>query len=191
MASRFDPKVAIITCAVIMGVSGPKYPVLAQSAVEEKIAPIDWERATSDADRTTSIAPNLNSFRANNSAELAAIKLPVLVPNPNMKVVEGSPRILGQGNSYVAAYTLPSAKLSILGTSVFLTRPDDQALAQGPSGTNRIFDRSADGSDLTFLKYGASYVLRLSCAKREDERCSKDAFLNAVADNLLVVGGTK
>jgi hypothetical protein len=47
--------------------------------------------------------------------------LPVLMPNT--KVVEGSPRIRGQGNSYVAAYTLPGAKLSILGTSVFLTRP--------------------------------------------------------------------
>jgi len=189
MIIRFYPKLAIIVCVAVAGLSGSKKLALSQSVVEEKIAPIDWDRAASDADRTTSIAPALNTFRANNSAELSAIRLPVLMPNT--KVVEGSPRIRGQGNSYVAAYTLPGAKLSILGTSVFLTRPDDQTYAQSPSGSNRVFDRSEDGSDLTFIKYGASYVLRLSCAKREDERCNKDTFLNTVADNLLVVGGKK
>jgi hypothetical protein len=163
-------------------------PAYAQSVAEERIAPIDWERATLDAERAASIAPNLNTVRANNSAELDSIRLPVLAPNTT--IVATSPRIRGQGNSYVVAYTLPGAKLSILGTSVFFIRPDDQTYAQSASG-GRVFDRSEDGSDLSFQKYGASYVLRILCANLSDERCVKESFLNMIADNLLVIGGKK
>jgi hypothetical protein len=164
-------------------------PLSGQSVAEERISPIDWDRVASDADRAASIAPALNIFRTRNSQELASIRLPVLIPNTT--VVEGNPRFRGQGNSYAVAYALPDASLSILGTSVFLSRPDDKALAQSGQGPNRIFDRSEDGTDLSFLKYGAAYVLRLSCTKPDDERCTKDTFLNKVADSLLVVGGKK
>ena len=160
-------------------------PGYGQPVAEEKIAPIDWERATSDAERSASIAPALNAFRENNAAELTSIKLPVLVPNAT--TVQATPRIRGQGDLYVVAYTLPAAKLSILGTSVFFIRPDEQNYTQSAPG-HRVFDRSDDGSDLSFQKYGASYVLRLSCAKPEDERCAKERFLNTIADSLLVVG---
>jgi hypothetical protein len=160
-----------------------------QSAVEEEISAIDWDRATSDAETVSSTVPALDGFRAANSGELASIRLPVLVPNP--AAVSANPRLRGQGNSYVVAYSLSGAKLSVLGTSVVLTRPDDQSLSQSAQGSNRVFDHSDDGSDLSFLKYGASYVLRLSCANPDDERCSKEAFLNGIADSLVVLGGRK
>src|SRR5262245_41780848 len=67
-----------------------------QSVAEERISPIDWDRAASDADRAASIAPALNTFRTRNSDGLASTRLPVLVPNTT--VVEGDPLFRGQGN---------------------------------------------------------------------------------------------
>jgi hypothetical protein len=161
---------------------------LCQSPVEERISIINWERAESDVKQTLAI-PAFKALRETHETELSSIRLPVLIPNP--AVVESPPRLRGQGNSYAAAYALTGAKLSVLGTSVFLVRPDDQASSQSATGNARNFDRSDDGSDLSFLKYGASYVLRLSCSNVDDERCSKDVFLNSVADSLAVIGGAK
>lgn len=158
-----------------------------QSSVENKLSVIDWERASSDALKSAS--PILNAFKETNSAELSSIKLPVLIGDPT--ILDSAPRLRGQGTSYVVAYTLPSAKLSILGTSAFISRPEDQSVAQSASGSTRAFDRGDDGTDLSFLRYGASYVLRLSCAEPEDQRCVSDTFLNSIANNLLVVGGKK
>jgi hypothetical protein len=165
------------------------FPALGQSTVEERASDIDWERATSDGATTRLTAPTLNGFIDANSSELASTKLPVLAGRPD--VVAAPPRLRSQTNSYTLAYTLPDAKLSILGTSVYLVRPDDQIFGQSGGQANRAFERSDDGSDLSFRKYGASYVLRISCAKIDDERCAKDDFLNKIADGLLVVGGQK
>jgi hypothetical protein len=179
----------LTACIAAVGITLCANSSFSQSAAEQKISEINWEHATHDAEQSSSIAPALNEFRTNNSAELASIKLPVLMPNTT--AVDASPRLRGQGSSYVIAYTLPNAKLSILGTSGFLTRPDDKVLSQSGQAPTRIFDRSDDSSDLSFLKYGASYVLRLSCTTSEDERCVNETFLNGIADSLLVVGGRK
>lgn len=159
-----------------------------QSPVEERISIINWERAESDVKQTLAI-PAFKALQERHEKELSSIRLPVLIPNP--AVVESPARLRSQGNSYAAAYALTGANLSVLGTSVFLVRPDDQASSQSATSNARNFDRSDDGSDLSFLKYGASYVLRLSCSNADDERCSKDVFLNSVADSLVVIGGAK
>src|SRR5215211_6491304 len=88
-----------------------------QPVVQERLSRIDWERALSDA-RQATLTPTLKTFRERNETELSTIKVPVLVADP--AVINAAPRLGGQGNSYAVAYALPSAKLSVLGTSVFL-----------------------------------------------------------------------
>jgi hypothetical protein len=161
----------------------------AQSVAEERIAPIDWERANADAARSSDSTAALKAFREQNAQALDSIGLPVLMPSALS--AEFTPRLRGQGNSYVVVYKLPSAKLSIFGTSVFLTRSDDQVFAQSGAGNAPKFERSDDGSDLSFFKYGASYVLRLSCLEQEDERCAKDSFLGGLVNSFVIVGGKK
>ncbi len=157
-----------------------------QSVVQERVSRINWESALSDG-RQARLTPTLTTFRDRNEGELSSIRMPVLVASPS--VVEAVPRLGGQGNSYAVVYTLPSAKLSILGTSVYLQRSDGQLFAQASTPGTRQFDSSEDGSDLSFTKYGASYVLRLSCANPSDERCTSERFLNSIANSLIVIGG--
>jgi hypothetical protein len=157
----------------------------------EIVSTIDWDAAKADSENAKpALKDSLNSFRAANASGLDAIRLPVLVPG--VGPVRAGPRLRGQGNSYAAVYLLNAAKLSILGTSAALIPPSPETFERAvTSGSGRVFDRGEDGADLSFSKYGASYVLRLSCAKLDDDRCTKDSFLNSVADSLLVLGGSK
>ncbi|HEV7877075.1 hypothetical protein [Bradyrhizobium sp.] len=157
----------------------------------EVTSTIDWDAAKADAEN---IAPaqkeSLNSFRAANAVGVDAINVPVLVPG--IGPVRAGPRLRGQGASYAAVYMLNAAKLSVLGTARALVPPSPERFASAAASSDgRVFEQGEDGADLSFIKYGASYILRLSCAKLDDERCIKDSFLNSVADSLVPVGGSK
>jgi hypothetical protein len=158
------------------------------SAVEERLAVIDWERAKSDLQVAEPPSAQINQFLKGNDQALKSTRLPVLIPNQN--IAELIPKLHSQGSSYLAAYELPGAQLSVMGTSVYLLSRGS-LFAQSAPKKGRSFNLTEDGADLSFMKYGAAYVLRLSCSEEGDPRCGSDEFLNRVADNMLLVGGSE
>jgi len=157
--------------------------------VREARANIDWAAARADAERLAgSQGAGLNSFRSANAANLDSIGVPVLVPGTGP--VRAAPNVKGQGTAYAATYMLNAAKLSVMGTASALVPPrPEEFTALANRADARTFEQGEDGADLSFVRYGAAYVLRLSCARLDDARCTNDAFLNAVADSLLPIGG--
>jgi hypothetical protein len=162
-------------------------PALSQSIVKETDAIVDWDSARADAEKSSARLAEVKTFLDANNAELATIRLPVLMPDTSL--IKATPRLRGQGKSYVIGYSIDGGKLSILGTSVFLVREGILVQSQNTSQASRTFDISEGEADLNIQKYGASYVLRLSCEVLNDERCLSDRFLNTIADSLIVVGG--
>ena len=158
---------------------------------------LDWATSRRDQQRDAAALRSENkTFRAGGTSqvEIAKTRLPVLVINQGP--VRAAPEFRQQGTSYVAAYQLPRASLSILGSANALPTPPSAAAGLPPSaGDGYVFhgidddQEQDDVADLSFSRYGASYVLRLACERADDDRCRKPGFLRSVAGGLANVGG--
>lgn len=168
-------------------------PIAAQTPARVA-APIEWEAA--NADRARSEQERAAAFRTARAGlpdqqTLDATRLPVLVYAG--EVARQAPRMRSQGTSYVALYLLPGAKLAIMGSATALPIAPESGLArqaetyEAPSSGQ--FEITEDGADLNLRKYGAAYVLRISCESARDQRCKTPNFLLSIASSLVVVGG--
>ena len=167
-----------------------RLPALAQ-AVERSAQKVDWDAAkrAKDADVSRRAKVNEDLRAAIVDDAVNAVKLPVLVAPFDLALAR--PRFSGSERSYVAAYDLRGAKLSVMGSSVAVRLRADSPVARDlkqPDGY--VFEPSEDGADLHFIRFGVSYTLRLSCRSLKDDRCVRDTFLKSVADSLAIVGGT-
>ncbi len=161
-------------------------------AEDRQLATIDWKAAINAANMATrDDAKGLNSFRAAaaNEKELQAVALPVLVPGTGP--VRAAPKVRGQNLAYSSSYTLNGARLSILGSATSLVAPKYASAFEKAPDTSSEFEITEDGADLNFTRFGASYVLRISCQRPDDERCTSKEFLGKVRDSLIVVGGNQ
>lgn len=151
---------------------------------------IDWVAAT-QARTASSTTSSAEAVRASvpASAELEKVELPVLLlPQSRTR---STPRVRQQTSSYAAAYTLQGAKLSVVGSNSTLTaQPQSLGSRAGAvAAASGAFDKTEDGADLSFTRFGATYTLRISCAKVTDPRCTDESFLKSVAGELIPVGG--
>lgn len=166
-------------------------PGLAAAQSPRQSVEIDWATAQKDLAKTLETPQLKTRGGVSNTNSLANIRVPVLAVDKGE--VRASPRIRGMGSSYVAAYTVQGAAISLTGTASAATVPADSTLSasvkQSPAGS--VFELTEDGADLSFQRYGAGYVLRISCEKGDDERCQKDAFLKKLEQSLILVGGKK
>lgn len=161
----------------------------AQSRTTSKI---DWA-AVAKAQQQPAVMSAASAVRGSVPAasELDKIGLPVLLLPPAAD--RSTPRVRHQSSSYAAAYSLEDAKLSIVGSNSMISIPNKSmgTKAANVATPSTIFDRTEDGADLSFNRYGASYTLRISCAKPSDPRCTAEAFLKGIADQVVPVGGRK
>ncbi len=155
--------------------------VLSASAQIREPLQINWADAV-----TARTATARSTMRASGAiaADLDRTRLPVLViDGPEMRA---APRFASQGLSYAAAYLLKGAQLSILGaaTGIRVQSPRGQTPSNetGPS-----FETTDDGADYSFMRFGASYTLRLTCDNLADARCRKPEFLTKIANELALV----
>lgn len=169
----------------------------AASAAERVEAAIDWPQA--QADIRAAEGPGADSGDRATVAQLRSapalqqtldrIALPVLVPD--QASVRAAPSLIEQGRAYAADYPLDGADLVVLGAASALVVAEDAPIAGLLAGDAPayVFESYEYGADLSFLRYGASYVLRLACDELDDARCRKDEFLRKIAENLVAVGG--
>jgi hypothetical protein len=176
------------------------WPVIGNARLEAQTAgdsgrvqlPIDWDAARrareTNRERGSATAPALGI----DASRLEAIKLPVLVPPSD--TMRSAGQVKGQGSAYAASYDLPAAQLSIMGSASALAISPDSTIAPtlglDTAPDEPLFEPSDDGADLSFSRYGASYVLRISCANADDPRCTRDTFLRSIANSLIVIGGS-
>ena len=172
------------------------YSTLHSQEVLRLSQPIDWVQANNvKAQTAQKDGKALALFRSAvpDQNELDKIRLPVLVPGTGP--VRAAPRLRHQGVSYVASYALAGAKVSVLGSVSALNAPAESTfaivLANRQSESPAVFETTEDGADLSLQRYGAAYILRISCTRAADERCQWRAFLDSVAKTLIMVGGSQ
>lgn len=153
----------------------------AQEAIKLEV---DWAAANSDFREVLSKdTEDVIRFRSAASAEFSETNLPVLLP------VFGQERSAGGfnsfGDTYSSFYTLAGVQVSIVGTlNAFLI--DDGAM---------VFEEavrvspSQDGIEGNFLRYGASYHVRITCDNLDDERCTSEDFIRSAIEGLEPLGG--
>lgn len=169
---------------MLVGISALMGAASAQNRLE---SPIDWDAAerARQAVRITTI--DALRARVPNSVQLDRIRLPVLLPEP--RLISAAPRLRHQETSFTAAFALKGAKLTIAGSGTAIVSP---ASGAPPFvSIDDAFERTEDGADLSISRFGASYVLRISCAAPADSRCTKSDFLRSVAASLVPIGGKK
>lgn len=81
--------------------------------------------------------------------------------------------------------------MTILGSASSLSVPDWSPLGEGVAkGAGRyVFEKTEDGADMNFTRFGASYVIRISCEDVADKRCNAEQYLRSIAEALVTVGG--
>ncbi|MCB1498967.1 MAG: hypothetical protein KDK07_04130 [Bauldia sp.] len=161
---------------------------------QRQVLAVDWPAARAKAEADLASDPEgITAFRAAVPTGVESVTLPVLVPGSGP--VRASPRFRSQETAYAALYPLPAAKLTVLGSAIAIVLSPDDSLASEverlPVSEEGDFDVSEDGSDLAFTMFGASYVLRISCANADDSRCADRVFLDKVKQSLLVLGGSQ
>jgi hypothetical protein len=153
-------------------------------------SPIDWASAKSYRG-----AQALNDPRTDQNTrttfpqqvELDKTHMPVLLVG-GTEEVRGSPSFRQQGTSYVGYYKLGGATVSILGSGIVINM-GSPPIYNLDSESAIKFDIAEGVTDLSFERFGATYILRMSCESATDERCLKPEFLTGLSNSLMFVGG--
>lgn len=154
---------------------------------------IDWKAAQESIDDTAKYdLEAISRFRASalDKEQTDKIALPVLIPKSG--TVRASPNLRHQRSSYAASFILEKdARMTILGSASSLLLPEENPLGLSlkKEEDQYIFEKTEDGADMNFTRFGASYVIRISCGETTDKRCNADEYLRSVADALVTVGG--
>lgn len=189
-SSRRAAVAGFIACALLGSVAG-----LQAQPAQRIDADIDWLAAQQSIDDTAkNDLESISRFRASalDKGQTDNIALPVLIPKSG--AVRASPDLRHQRSSYAASFALDKgASMTILGAASSLSLPDQSPLGLSveKSAGQYLFEKTEDGADMNFTRFGASYVIRISCEDLEDKRCNAEDYLRTVADSLVAVGGRK
>lgn len=157
---------------------------------------IDWIAANDakqiDAMRDSS---GIEQFRSAQIPKevLEQTHLPVLVFGSGP--VRAAPKIYTQGVSYASTYSIGSdTKLTVLGSRSAIELDEQSTFVGNLEAENNVpytIDYFEDGIDLNFSRFGATYTLRLTCAKASDKRCTEKDFIEKAYESLITVGGAE
>ncbi len=131
--------------------------------------------------------------------EVAQTRLPLLAP----ATAETAPtlRVSARENAFAALADLPGgASIELLGTRLRVVGGGENVVRMRQAQRRRfqarlagldapyVISRHEEGVDLSFSKFGASYLVTVYCPKPdEDARCAKDDFVLSVVQNLAIL----
>ncbi len=113
--------------------------------------------------------------------------LPVLVPDRFLEFK--SLDFVGDPLSYTASILSTNAKQTISGTRVSFTVPQEP----GPLPQSSVLDVGIAEQSIyaSFKRHGAAYIITVECRTEEDKRCSEEAYIRGLVDELAIVGGAR
>ena len=124
---------------------------------------------------------------------IAAIKLPVLIPNSFAKYKSFD--VISTGPyDYTASVLLPGAKLWINGSRQEVVLEEGAAAAMenepAPGAFTEPDPPEPRQANRRFKRYGAGYVISAECAQPTDTRCD-DAYLATLEQSVRLFGGAQ
>lgn len=181
-----------VVCALMCGITA--------AAAQDRTAQgrvtrsIDWQAANQEMQRSRQAdSAGIERFRASVPTGVNEVRLPVLVLGTGP--VRAAPKFGHQTYSYAALYSVDDARVSVLGSMTALPVDPGDPLAAMSSRINQvergIFESSELAADFSFQRFGATYTIRITCARENDERCINDSFLRSMAVSLIGIGGNQ
>jgi hypothetical protein len=127
-----------------------------------------------------------------NPADLAAVKIPIMLPE---KIFEFDSLVFRPGkggNHYFANAKMPGLTVLIFGSRV-VSEPPEQSPSRrsfvAPQTSAYTVSRTENGYRLGMTRYGVPYTISIECEKRTDARCGNDQYIRSLADSMTFVGG--
>ncbi|MCF6329042.1 MAG: hypothetical protein L3J02_04505, partial [Henriciella sp.] len=172
--------------------SAPEAPavidVVERASVTLKRAEIDWEAARADY-AAREIIPGENTFSV---ASETTLSVPVLLPSMPVSTAsvggEDGMQFRPLADGYYAVYPGEVYDMIINGT-------DRLAVAPGrgltPTDTALRFEETMTGAQVSFSRYGASYLVEFACKSPDDAKgdgCVSEAGARAAVQDLLLAG---
>lgn len=162
--------------------------VVERASVTLKRAEIDWEAARADY-AAREIMPDDNTFSV---ASETALSVPVLLPSAPISTAsvgeDDGMQFRPLADGYYAVYPGEAYDMIINGT-------DRLAVAPGrgltPTDTALRFEETMTGAQVSFSRYGASYLVEFACKSADDAKgdgCVSEAAAKAAVQDLLLAG---
>lgn len=144
-------------------------------------------------------ATSADRFKTVRAVEINRAQVPVLVPEG--EGVAATLKVYAQGDSYSAtAEVAEGVAMRMSGAKRKLVLGDAKAAREKFAAMRRqqqtlasvsapyLITRSDSATDLSFAKFGAGYVLSVTCDEPEtDARCLDDDFIVGLASNLMLL----
>lgn len=124
-------------------------------------------------------------------SQLSRSPVPVLAPNADLAIER--PTVIVEGEYYVITVRNHGATISIQGTRAahryegVAPHPGNKSLRKG-SGFVTVNEGIRSAS---FIENGVAYTVDVECAEHTDARCTSEAFVTELTNQLVYVGGSK
>ena len=153
-----------------------------------KRAEIDWEAARADY-AAREIIPGDNTFSV---ASETTLSVPVLLPSAPVSTAsvggEDGMQFRPLADGYYAVYPGEAYDMIINGTDRLAAAP---GRGLTPTDTALRFEETMTGSQVSFSRYGASYLVEFACKSVEaanGDGCITEADAKAAVQDLLLAG---
>lgn len=175
----------------------PSFPVPATPAPDGfEFGKIDWQGVIGEIRKQTLTRTGNMPAGAIAQEQGVTPTIPVLVPAEPALI--RSMRMFMEPNSYSASGDIAGANVTIYGTHVFRSRAPDDPVARAASaapvelldnGVQVRVTAAESGIDLTFVRWGAAYLISIECGDPVvDTRCSDSAFIKSLALKMAIAG---
>ena len=154
--------------------------------VERKTATIDWNQARMDFASRESNDTGMVEVASGGSPVV-----PILLPEQSVSVAstgEDALQFRPLADGYFAVQKGEAYDLIVNGTDKLVVRPNGSGAAVD---TPLTYEETMTGAQVSFSRYGASYLVEFMCKEREtvlDGTCINETDALAEVENLLIAG---
>lgn len=151
-----------------------------------KRAEIDWQAARADfANRETEIDEEV-SIASGTSAPPVPVLLPAGPIAPASVTGGERPKVVPVADGYYASYPGGAYDMEINGTDRLVAAP---GRGLTPTDTDLRFEETMVGAQVSFSRYGASYIVEFSCNNAvPNQSCVSEEEAIAAVNELLIAG---
>ena len=125
-------------------------------------------------------------------AELAKVKIPVLLPEQIFDLDSLIVRADRAGNGYFANAKAAGVTVLVIGSRI-VHDPNEQSPASKRFTAARTsqytITREESGYNLGLTRYGIPYTINVECEKRTSPQCANEQYIRSLASRMIFVGG--
>lgn len=125
-------------------------------------------------------------------ADLAKVRIPVLVPEKLFDFDSLTVRAYPDGNGYFANAKSAGFRVLVVASRNVHDIPEQSPASNrfnAPKTGTYTVNRDETGYSLALKRYGIPYTINIECEKRTDARCAGEQYIRSLADSMKYIGG--